>query len=401
MFDRNVDRAIKEKCILVGICVGRTKMEEALEHLAELERLAETAEAVVVGRVMQKIPKIQSATLIGKGKLEEIQALCIEHEVSLVIFDEELSGSQTKNIEKVLENVKILDRSSLILDIFALHARTGESKIMVEIAQMQYTMPRLTNMWTHLCRQVGGIGTIGPGETQLEVDKRIVRKRITDLKNRLKVIENSREARAIKRNSAFHISIVGYTNAGKSTLTNCLTHAEVLVADKLFATLDSTTRELWLSPGNSALLSDTVGFIRKLPHHLVASFKSTLSIVREADLILHVVDASAPGYADQMSVTTEVLAELTDDEVQQAIVFNKCDRLNEEQKAELVELFPQAIFVSSTENIGIEFLRKELLRYKELWDDANRRNTEVLQQRKAERNKGTMATPASAGWADD
>jgi GTP-binding protein HflX len=251
---------------------------------------------------------------------------------------------------------------------------------MVEIAQMEYTMPRLTNMWTHLCRQVGGIGTRGPGETQLETDKRLVRNRINDLRKKLKKIEKSRVAQASRRNSKFHIGVVGYTNAGKSTLTNNLTNAGVLVEDKLFATLDSTTRKLFLSNTTEVILSDTVGFIRKLPHHLVASFKSTLAVVRQADVVLHVVDGSALSYSDHMEVTTKVLKDLIDESVPHIIVFNKVDQITTEVEAKLSKEFDQALFVSALEDTGILSLKERLLTEAELWSDRQGRKTSSSQE---------------------
>jgi GTP-binding protein HflX len=251
---------------------------------------------------------------------------------------------------------------------------------MVEIAQMEYTMPRLTNMWTHLCRQVGGIGTRGPGETQLETDKRLVRNRINDLRKKLKKIEKSRVAQASRRNSQFHIGVVGYTNAGKSTLTNNLTNAGVLVEDKLFATLDSTTRKLFLSNTTEVILSDTVGFIRKLPHHLVASFKSTLAVVKQADIVLHVVDGSALSYSDHMEVTTKVLKDLIDESVPHIIVFNKVDQITTEIEAKLSKEFDQALFVSALEDTGILSLKERLLMEAELWSDRQGRQTSSSQE---------------------
>jgi GTP-binding protein HflX len=359
-------KPLRESAILVGVCVGRTTMEEATDHLDELERLADTAQANVIGRFIQKMPKFNPATLIGKGKLREIKEQCKELGVNLVIFDDELTGSQTKNIENILEEVKVVDRSSLILDIFALHAKTSEARIMVEIAQMEYTLPRLTRMWTHLCRQVGGIGTRGPGESQLEVDKRLARTRISDLKKRLKKIEASRDDQAYKRNQ-FHIALAGYTNAGKSTLTNCLTKSKVLVADQLFATLDSTTRKLFLGPGEEVIISDTVGFIRKLPHHLVASFKSTLSVVKHADMIIHLVDSSSRQFINHMEVTENVLNELVDEETPRLLVFNKADAIDEPTRDQLTYKFPEALFVSAIAKEGIEELRRQLVDGRHKW----------------------------------
>ncbi len=356
----------RENAILVGVCVGRQSMGEAVDHLDELERLADTAMANVVGKFIQRMERFQPATLIGKGKLAEIREECKSKDVQLVIFDEELTGSQTKNIENILQDIKVVDRSSLILDIFAQHARTSESRIMVEIAQMEYTLPRLTRMWTHLCRQVGGIGTRGPGESQLEVDKRLARNRIADLKKKLSKIESSRDSQALRR-THFHIAVAGYTNAGKSTLTNCLTKSDVLVADQLFATLDSTTRKLFLAPGEEVIISDTVGFIRKLPHHLVASFKSTLSVVRNADLVIHLVDSTSRQFQKHMEVTEGVLNELIPEELPRLLVFNKSDVLDEETREELEHKFPDALFVSALAREGVEELRRHLIKERHQW----------------------------------
>lgn len=359
----------QEKCILVGVAAGRTKIQQAKEYLLELERLAETAEAIVVERIIQRLPKYNPSTLIGSGKLEQIKELCLEHDAKLVIFDDDLSGSQAKNIEAILSEIKVIDRSALILDIFAKHAHTRESKIMVEIAQMEYTMPRLTNMWTHLSRQVGGIGMRGPGESQLETDKRLVRNRVADLKKRLKKIERDRQAQAERRHSTFHIATVGYTNAGKSTLTNRLTNAGVLVEDKLFATLDSTTRKLFLAQDREVIVSDTVGFIRKLPHHLVASFRSTLGVVAQADIVMHVVDASATDFNDHLKVTDAVLQGMIEDTLPRLLVLNKCDNITDETHEELIRQFPHAVTISATENIGIETLKVRLLQEEDKWVD--------------------------------
>jgi len=361
----------REKAILVGLATPRVRMPVAREHLKELERLTTTAEADVVATVIQNVQSFHAATMVGSGKLEEIRQLCVIHQADLVVFDDDLSASQARNIEKVLKDVKIIDRSGIILDIFARHARTSESRIMVEIAQLNYLLPRLTRAWTHLSRQVGGIGTRGPGETQLEVDRRLVRNRVTELKKKLKKIENARMAQADRRNQTFHLAVVGYTNAGKSTLTNRLTKADVLAEDKLFATLDSTTRKLFLAPGKEVILSDTVGFIRKLPHHLIASFKSTLSVAGEANVILQIIDASAPDYQDHMEVTHEVLQELADESIPRIIVFNKCDLVPVEVQEEITAHYPEAILISASEKIGLELLRDTI---ESLYDAAQQEN---------------------------
>jgi GTP-binding protein HflX len=358
----------QEKAILVGVATQKIKSATILEHLAELQRLAETAEAVVVETVMQKMQHYNSSTLIGSGKLEEIRQLCQIHDSKLVIFDQDLTGSQVRNIEKVLEGIKIMDRSGIILDIFARHAKTAEAHIMVEIAQMNYMLPRLTRAWTHLSRQVGGIGTKGPGETQLESDRRLVQHRVTELKKKLKKIELARATQAERRNSIFHAAIVGYTNAGKSTLTNCLTNAGVLVENKLFATLDSTTRKLYLEQNKPIVLSDTVGFIRKLPHHLVASFRSTLAVAGQANLIIHVIDADAFDFKDHMEVTHQVLSDLVEPEIPRLNVFNKMDRVDSARQGEIEELYPDSVRISAKEEIGLDLLKKRVLEFYNAWE---------------------------------
>ena len=256
--------------------------------------------------------------------------------------------------------------AGLILDIFAKHAITAESRLMVEIAQLQYIMPRLTRAWTHLCRQHnGGIGTKGPGETQLETDRRLIRNRIRDLKKKLQKIESARDRAAEKRYDIFHVGIVGYTNAGKSTLTNRLTGADVYVENKLFATLDSTTRKLYLGNGNSIILSDTVGFIRKLPHHLVETFRSTLGIAAHADCLLEVVDASALDYKEHLEVTQKVLSSIVDETIPRILVFNKAESASKERREELLANYPDALQISALENIGTEALR---LKFIDLWN---------------------------------
>jgi GTP-binding protein HflX len=358
----------QELAILVGVATPKIRPRVAQEHLNELERLVETAGAKVESRVLQKLSRLNPSTLVGKGKIEEIRQLCQIHNISLVVFDEDLSASQARNIERELRDVKIMDRSGIILDIFAKHARTAESRIMVEIAQLNYMLPRLTRAWTHLSRQVGGIGTRGPGETQLEVDRRLVRNRITELKKKLKKIEKARQAQADRRNSTFHVAVVGYTNAGKSTLTNRMTNAGVLEEDKLFATLDSTTRRLFLAPEKELILSDTVGFIRKLPHHLVASFRSTLSVVDQADMILQMVDSSAVDFEDHLEVTNEVLQELVWEDVPRMLAFNKMDLLDITQQQALKDKYPESIFLSATEKIGLELLKEKLLQELSRWE---------------------------------
>ena len=359
--------------MLVGVATPKVKPFQAQEHLDELRRLAETAGAEVVATFLQRVQHFNPATLIGEGKVQEIFQALESHHAQMVIFDEDLSGSQVRNLEARLPGIKVLDRTGLILDIFAKHAQTAESRLMVEVAQMQYMMPRLTRAWAHLCRQAGtgggtpGIGMRGPGETQLEVDRRLVRNRIQELKAKLKKIERNRKMQADRRDDIFHVGIVGYTNAGKSTLTNRLTGAGVYVEDKLFATLDSTTRKLHLGDGQCIILSDTVGFIRKLPHHLVETFKSTLGVAAHADCILEVVDASASDYKEHMEVTHKVLEELLPNEIPRLRVFNKADRADPMRHEELQTHFPDALQVSALENIGMEALKQLLLDHLAIW----------------------------------
>ncbi len=355
----NPARKEREKAILVGVAKNDVPLKRAKEHLAELSRLAETAGARVVHEILQRRATFDASTLIGTGKAHEVSELVKTHKADLVIFDEDLSGSQAKNLEAVIQ-AKILDRSGLILDIFARHAHTAEAKIQVEVAQLQYLLPRLTRAWTHLSRQVGGIGTRGPGETQLEVDRRSIRKRVSDLRKKLKKVESIRASQRERRSGTFHVALVGYTNAGKSTLMNSLTQAGVEAMDRLFATLDPTTRKLWLGGRRQAVLSDTVGFIRKLPVGLIASFKSTLSVVSQASLILNLVDTSSDDFEEQMEITARILDELQVNDIPRLLVFNKIDLLDPERVAFLRELYPQAGFVSAENRIGLEDLRERL-----------------------------------------
>jgi GTP-binding protein HflX len=352
--------------------------------LQELQRLAETAGAKVAETFLQRVQAFNPATLIGEGKVEEVRLSLEKHDADMVIFDEDLSGSQVRNLEKRLPGIKVLDRTGIILDIFAKRARTAESRLMVEVAQMQYMMPRLTRAWVHLSRQVGtgggtpGIGMRGPGEAQLEVDRRLIRKRIQELKGKLKKIERDRALQEENRRDIFHVGIVGYTNAGKSTLTNRLTKAGVYVEDKLFATLDSTTRKFHLAEGQNIILSDTVGFIRKLPHHLVETFKSTLGVAANSDCILEIVDASASDYKEHIEVTSKILDELVDSSVHRFRVFNKTDAASAERKDEIAAEFPDAILISALENTGMEELKKRLM--KELAKWSFRRMQKVVEE---------------------
>ncbi len=364
----------KEKAILVGIVTPKERRASAEEHLEELGRLAETAGALVTRKFLQRVQAFNPATLIGEGKVSEIKIALEEDSAGLVIFDEDLSGSQVRNLEKRLPGIKVLDRTGIILDIFAKHAITAESRLMVEVAQLEYLVPRLTHAWTHLSRQAGGhgIGMNGPGETQLETDRRIIHRKIQDLKKKLEKIEGARERQAMRRSEIFQVGIVGYTNAGKSTLTNRLAKSHVYVKDQLFATLDSTMRKLYVGDGRFLLLSDTVGFIRKLPPHLLATFKSTLGAASNANLILDVVDATASDYREHLEITHRILEELILPEIPRILVFNKAEAATPERRAELRAHFPEALQVSARENIGMESLRQAIIQKMRAWEDSRK-----------------------------
>ena len=335
------------------------------EHLEELTRLVDTAGGVVVGEVTQHIDKPNPATYLGKGKVEELRLAIIDTNASLVVFDDELSPSQGKNIEDATGQ-RVMDRAELILDIFATRARSSEAKMQVELAQLQYMLPRLTRMWAHLEKFRGGIGVRGPGETQLETDRRLINQRIKLLKNKLDDVQTSRVVQRSGRREAFRASLVGYTNAGKSSILRTIGNApEVFVEDRLFATLDPLTREIDLGENTKVLLTDTVGFIRKLPHNLVASFRATLEEVNEADLLLHVIDASHPVWEEQRDVVEEVLAELGAEKKPMLYVFSKIDALPASELGALEErignLVPNSVFVSSVTEGGLDPLRRALL----------------------------------------
>jgi GTPase len=312
-----------EKAVLIGVITENQTTAEVEDYLGELAFLAETAGAVPVKKFYQRLDSPNARTYIGSGKLEEVRQFSVEHEIDLVIFDDELSPSQMRNIEKELQ-IRVLDRTNLILDIFAQRAKTAYAKTQVELAQYEYLLPRLAGMWTHLERQQGGIGVRGPGETEIETDRRIIRTKIALLKEQLEKIDRQMITQRKNRGKLVRVSLVGYTNVGKSTIMNLLSKSQVFAENKLFATLDATVRKVVI--GNLPfLLSDTVGFIRKLPHHLVESFKSTLDEVREADLLLHVVDISHPGFEDQIRVVNQTLQELGAADKPILVVFNKTD----------------------------------------------------------------------------
>ncbi len=333
---------------------------EVDEGLKELEMLAKTAGAEIHGRFIQNIRKVNSATYIGKGKVAEISEAVDKKKMDLVIFDEDLSSVQVRNLEKSIK-VKIIDRTALILDIFASRAKTATAKTQVELAQLEYLMTRLTRQWTHLSRQKGGIGTKGPGETQIETDRRLIGRRISVLKERLGKIERQRNSQRKGRSLETRISLVGYTNAGKSTLMNSLADAQVFAEDQLFATLDSTTRKVAIDGNRHALLTDTVGFIRKLPHGLVESFKSTLDEVRDSDVLLHVVDCSHPNFEGHIKVVNSTLKELGAHEKPTLLVMNKIDAIEDKLiLSGLSSRFIDAVFISAFRGIGLETLRSRM-----------------------------------------
>ena len=358
---------VNEKTIIIGVIQSGQTDEIINEHLDELELLAETAGAEVVGRITQKLSKINSATFIGKGKANQIISQAKELDVKLIIFDDELSPGQIKNYHNLSDKIKVLDRSGLILDIFRKHARTKEATTQVDLAYLEYLLPRLTRQWTHLERQMGGIGTrAGMGETQIEVDRRLIRTRITRLKRDLKKIEKERDSQSTRRQSEFRVSLVGYTNAGKSTLFKAITGAEVYIKDQLFATLDTTIRKLDLDSSHEILLSDTVGFIRKLPHNLVASFKSTLKEVLEADLILVVLDISSPQIKDHVNTIADVLKEMGANEIPIIQVLNKVDLISDGKMIEkLQRSFPEAVTISAQNHLKLSDIKQRIIQMME------------------------------------
>ena len=327
--------AKEEHCLLVGVIHAEITEEIAIEHIDELEFLAETAGAITKHRILQKLPYPNPKTYVGTGKLEEIKQYIKAADIDLVIFDDELSPSQLRNIERELE-CKVLDRTILILDIFASRAKTFHAKTQVELAQLQYMLPRLTRMWTHLERQKGGIGMRGPGESQIETDRRIIQMRISLMKERLKDIDKQMGIQRGNRGQLVRVALVGYTNVGKSTVMNLLSKADVFAENKLFATLDTTVRKVVIE-NMPLLLTDTVGFIRKLPKQLMESFKSTLDEVREADLLIHVLDISHPNFEDHFNVVNETLNEIDKTEKPTIILFNKIDAYQAPKNDDLVE----------------------------------------------------------------
>jgi len=342
-----------ERVLLIGLTLGPGEARRTADHLDELEQLADSAGARVVGRVTQQRRRADPAFLIGRGKAEQIAETVRQMEIHSVIFDDDLSPVQTRNLERIFA-CKVLDRSALILDIFASRARTREAKTQVELAQLQYLLPRLTRQWTHLSKQYGGIGTKGPGETQIETDRRAIRSRISTLSDKLREIARERSEQRKGREQYRRVGLVGYTNAGKSTLLNWFTGAGVAVEDRLFATLDATVRLVSIPPAHRILLSDTVGFIRKLPHHLVASFQSTLDEVREADLLLHVVDVSHRLFEEQIQVVDETLDDIGAGGKPTITVFNKIDRLEDRSILNrLLATHPDAVCIAAARSINM------------------------------------------------
>jgi GTPase len=350
-----------EKAILVGVISSQIGKPDTEEHLEELARLTDTAGATVIDKIIQQRDTIDPALFIGRGKAEEIGLRTISDKIDLVIFDDDLSPVQSRNLEKLMK-CKVIDRSGLILQIFAQRARSREARTQVELAQLQYLLPRLTRQWTHLSKQYGGIGTKGPGETQIETDRRMIRARISTLKQTLERISQQRETQRKRRFEFTRVSIVGYTNAGKSTLMNLLSSSEILVEDRLFATLDATVRGVNLSPAHRILLSDTVGFIRKLPPHLIASFKSTLEEVAESDILLHVVDASNPMLEEHIAVVNETLKTLNATGKPTIVVFNKIDLVeSREYILRLMQDHQPSCAISAARAINIERLKETII----------------------------------------
>ncbi|MDR1201611.1 MAG: GTPase HflX [Tannerellaceae bacterium] len=388
MKDFILSEAQTEKAVLVGLITPEQNEQKAKEYLDELAFLADTAGAVPVKKFFQRLDYPHPVTFVGSGKLREIKEYVIEHEIGLVIFDDELSAKQIRNIENELQ-VKILDRTNLILDIFARRAQTAHAKTQVELAQYKYMLPRLTRLWTHLERQRGGIGMRGPGETQIETDRRIILDKISKLKQDLADIDKQKSLQRKNRGKMVRVALVGYTNVGKSTLMNILSKSDVFAEDKLFATLDTTVRKV-IVENLPFLLSDTVGFIRKLPTELIESFKSTLDEVREADLLLHIVDISHPGFEEQIEVVNKTLSEIDKSEKPMIMVFNKIDAFTFTPKEE-DDLTPR-----TRENIGLDELKRTWM--SKMGDNCifisakNRTNIELLKTLLYERVKEIHVT---------
>jgi GTP-binding protein HflX len=364
-----------ERAVLVGVIEGNQKAEQAQEYLDELAFLSLTAGAVVENTFLQRLPHPHPRTYVGEGKIAEIETYVKDKEIDLVIFDDELTPAQLRNLENILK-VKILDRTNLILDIFASRARSAQAKYQVELAQAQYLLPRLTRMWTHLSKQKGGIGMKGPGETEIETDRRALRNSITKLKERLRDIDKQSQTRRLNRDTKVRVALVGYTNVGKSTLLNLLGNANVLAENKLFATLDATVRKAEFD-SVPYLLTDTVGFIRKLPHQLVECFKSTLDEIRESDILLHVVDISHPNFEEQIDVVNQTLEEIGANDKPTILLFNKIDQLkdpldmpeNDDHKESYIDRLKRTwfarsefpvVFISASKKINVDEMKSTI-----------------------------------------
>ncbi len=351
----------KERSIVIGVKLPAVSRKQVDEYLDELSLLANTAGSEIIHRIKQERDRIDVATFLGSGKAAEVSQLVEDEKIDLVIFDDDLSPTQVRNLEKVIK-CKIIDRSGLILDIFASRAKSKEAMTQVELAQLQYMLPRLTRQWTHLSKQYGGIGTKGPGETQIETDRRAIKTRLKLLKDKLQFIEKEREVQRKGRKYYNRVALVGYTNVGKSTLMNTLSQSDVFVEDRLFATLDTTVRTIKLPHSQKVLLSDTVGFIRKLPPHLIASFKSTLAEVMEADVLLHVVDVSHPLFEEQIETVNATIEELEAHLKPTILVFNKIDAIKDRTIInELKKKYKNSVAISASRGINISALKEKLL----------------------------------------
>ena len=358
-FEFNSKKSLQERAFLVGIRLPTSTLVKEREYLDELEQLAKTAGAKVVGKTIQGRTRIDGATYIGPGKAGALKEECAQVGANLVVIDGDLSPVQARNLQQILD-LNVIDRTELILDIFARHAKSRQAKIQVELAQLTYSLPRLRKLWVHLSRQAGGIGIRGPGETQLEVDRRRVDQRIGWLKKQLEKIGQRRQTLRLSRSNRTTVAIVGYTNAGKSTLLNALAGTDTLVADKLFATLDTLTRRMPSSNHIPIYLVDTIGFIRKLPHHLVESFKATLDDIAEARLYLHLIDLSHPAYQEQMAVVNNTLRGIDNPSVETLLVFNKIDQVEEQFLETIKKRYPRAVFISATRREGVEEVKRTI-----------------------------------------